>query len=443
MKVPKSPDAILKFVKDSKIKIIRLWFTDILGQLKGFAIPQDELEKAFYEGMGFDGSSIEGFVRIYESDLLAKPDPRTFSILPWTIDGEKTACVFCDILTPDGKPYEGDPRYVLRMNLKIAKELGYTYFVGPELEYFYVNGPDNPATLDKGGYFDVTPTDVGTKLRKKTIFVLEKMGINVEYTHHEVSHSQHEIDLRYRDALTMADYTMIYRLIVKEIAREDGVYATFMPKPIFGINGSGMHTHQSLFEGKKNAFYDPDDEYSLSDIAKYFIAGLLKHSEEITAVTNQWVNSYKRLVPGYEAPAYISWGRKNRSALVRVPFYKPKKEESIRVEYRAPDPACNPYLAFSCMLRAGLRGIEKKYPLPEPIEEDIYTMSENERKKRGIKSLPDSLYSAILNTEKSDVVKDALGENVFKKFIANRKREWEEYRIQVTDYEIKKYLPIL
>ncbi len=443
MNYPKEEKEIIKFVKTEKIRIIRLWFTDILGQLKGFAITSSQLEEAFAEGMGFDGSSIEGFVRIYESDLLARPDPSTFCLLPWKVAGERTARMFCDIYTSGGKEYEGDPRYVLKKNLQIAKQMGYSNYVGPELEYFYLKAPDTPTVLDEGGYFDVTPADVGTELRKRTIFALEEMGIPVEYSHHEVSFSQHEIDLKFQEALEMADATMTYKLVVKEIAREQGVYATFMPKPIFGINGSGMHTHQSLFKGERNAFYDPKDPYELSLTAKHYIAGLLTHSVEITSVTNQWVNSYKRLVVGYEAPVYITWGRMNRSALVRVPNYKPGKERSIRVEYRAPDPGCNPYLAFACMLRAGLWGIEKKYQLPGPFEENIYAMSEEEKKKNGIRALPDNLYAAILATEKSELVREALGPYLFDKFIANRKKEWEEYRIQVTDYELKRYLPVL
>lgn len=443
MEYPKEEKEIIKFVREHNIKVIRLWFTDILGQLKGFGMTSSQLEEAFAEGMGFDGSSIEGFVRIYESDLLAKPDPKTFCLLPWKVAGEHTARMFCDIYTSDGKEYEGDPRYVLKRNLKLAKQMGYSYYVGPELEYFYLKAPDAPQILDEGGYFDVTPADVGTELRKRTIFALEKMGIPVEYSHHEVSFSQHEIDLQFQEGLIMADATMTYKLVVKEIARAEGVYATFMPKPIFGINGSGMHTHQSLFKRRKNAFYDPNDPYNLSPVAKHFIAGLLRHSIEITSVTNQWVNSYKRLVVGYEAPVYITWGRMNRSALVRVPNYKPGKAQSIRVEYRAPDPGCNPYLAFACMVRAGLTGIKKKYGLPKPFEENIYAMSREEQQRNDIRALPDNLYAAILETEKSTLVREALGPSLFEKFIANRKKEWEEYRIQVTDYELKKYLPLL
>jgi len=443
MGFPKDEKEIVKFVKEHKIRVVRLCFTDILGQLKGFSITSNQLEEAFAEGMGFDGSSVEGFVRIYESDLLARPDPQTFCLLPWKEAGEQTAKMFCDIYTSDGREYEGDPRYVLKRNLALAKRMGYSYYVGPELEYFYLKASDVPQILDEGGYFDVMTADAGTELRKHTIFALEEMGIPVEYSHHEVSFSQHEIDLQFQEGLVMADATMSYKLVVKEIARAHGVYATFMPKPIFGINGSGMHTHQSLFTKGQNAFYEPNDPYNLSAVAKHFIAGLLKHSVEITSVTNQWVNSYKRLVVGYEAPVYITWGRMNRSALVRVPNYKPGKAQSIRVEYRAPDPGCNPYLAFACMLRAGLKGIEEKYELPEPFEENIYAMSHEEKQISNIRALPDNLYAAIVETEKSELVKEALGQSLFEKFIANRKREWEEYRIQVTDYELKKYLPLL
>ena len=378
--------------KENDVKFIRLWFTDILGVLKGFAITVDELEGALEEGMGFDGSSIQGYARIDESDMIAKPDPKTFQIIPWRPKENAVARMFADILEPDGTPYKGDPRWALKRTLKKAQDLGYTLYVGPELEYFYFKSSEGaPQILDKGGYFDLTPLDVATELRRETILTLEAMGIHVEYSHHEVAPSQHEIDLRYTDALTMADNAMTYRLVVKEIALKHGVYATFMPKPIFGQNGSGMHTHQSLFKGNKNAFFDPKDEFHLSKIAKSYMAGILKHSKEITSITSQWVNSYKRLVPGYEAPVYISWARRNRSALVRVPMYKPGKEKATRMEFRSPDPACNPYLAFAVMLAAGLKGIEKGYELPPPVEEDIFEMSEAARKKHGIDSLPGSL----------------------------------------------------
>jgi glutamine synthetase len=435
---------VLRVSKEKDVKFIRLWFTDILGFLKSFAITIRELEGALEEGMGFDGSSIVGFVRIDESDMVAKPDPSTFKILPWKANDHIVAAMFCDILEPDGNPHQGDPRWVLKKNLKLAAEMGYTFNVGPELEYFYfLKSTGKPETLDKGGYFDLTPLDVASNLRKQTAMVLEDLGISVEYTHHEVAPSQHEIDLKYSDGLTMADSTMLYRLVVKEVALKNNVYASFMPKPIFGVNGSGMHTHQSLFRGEKNAFFDPNDKYHLSDIAKYYIAGLMKHAKEITLVTNQWVNSYKRLVPGYEAPVYISWAQRNRSDLIRIPLYKPGKEVATRVEYRSPDPACNPYFAFSVMLAAGLEGIEKKYPLKDPVERNVYEMTEKERKKYKIESLPGNLYEAIQITEKSDLVRRALGDHVFYQFIENKKIEWERYRAQVTDYELEQYFSIL
>lgn len=434
---------VFQAVKDRQISFIQIWFTDILGVLKSFAIRPSELEEAMTEGMGFDGSSIEGFSRIEESDMIAKPDPTTFQILPWRPDDQPVARMFCDIQLPDGSPYPGDPRYVLKRMLAKAAEKGYTYYTGPELEYFYFANNENTQIIDKAGYFDTTPLDRGNDYRRETIFALEKMGIRVEYSHHEVADSQHEIDLRYDEGLKMADKTMTYRVAVKEIARQHGVYATFMPKPIFGINGSGMHTHQSLFSGSKNSFYDPKDQYHLSAVAKSYIAGILAHAREITAICNQWVNSYKRLVPGYEAPVYIAWARRNRSALVRVPMYKPGKEAATRIEYRAPDPACNPYLAFAVMLAAGLKGVEKNYTLAEPVEIDIYHMTEAEREKLGIKSLPGSLYEAVQEVEKSEVVKEALGDHIFNKFLENKKIEWDSYRMTVTNYEIERYLPIL
>jgi len=434
---------VLKFINENDVKFIRMWFTDIQGQLKSFTITSRELEAAFSEGAGFDGSSIKGFARIDESDMIARPDPTTFAVLSWEAKEKKVARMFCDILQPDGSPYEGDPRYALKRNLEKLEKKGYTFYVGPELEYFYFKNDRNPETLDQGGYFDLTTLDAATEMRRETILTLEELGIKVEYDHHEVSPSQHEIDLRYTDALTMADNVMTYRYIVKEVATRYGFYATFMPKPIFGINGSGMHTHQSLFKGDRNAFFDPDDEFHLSDIAKKYIAGILRYAPEITAVTNQWVNSYKRLVPGYEAPVYISWGRRNRSALVRVPMYKPGKEKSTRIEFRSPDPACNPYLAFSVMLAAGMKGIEEGLPLPDPIERDLYHITEAERKELGIGSLPGSLIEAIELAEKSEIVREALGEHIFRNFIESKKVEWDDYRIRVHPYELETYLPIL
>jgi glutamine synthetase len=435
---------VLKIVKEKNIRFIQIWFTDVLGFLKNFTITPAELEGALEEGMGFDGSSVEGFARIQESDMIAKPDPDTFQIIPWlSKDGENTARMIADILTPEGEPFEGDPRYVLKKILHNAAVLGYKFYVGPELEYFYFKNDTTPEIIDRGNYFDVSPLDLAEELRKQTILYLEKMGIPVEYSHHEVASSQHEIDLKYSDALNMADNVMTYRLIVKEVARQKNIYATFMPKPIYGINGSGMHTHQSLFINDRNAFFDPDDQYHLSEIAKHYIAGILKYAKEITLITNQWVNSYKRLIPGYEAPVYICWAQRNRSALIRIPEYKPGKEKSTRIEVRFPDPACNPYLAFAVMLAAGLKGIEEKLPLPEPASNNIYQMSEKELKEAGIESLPCDLYEAIEYAEKSTLLKECLGEHVFEFIIRNKKAEWDEYKAIVTEYEIKRYLPIL
>ena len=440
----KDKQYVFEMVKKHDVKFIWLWFTDILGFLKSFAITVEELENALEDGMGFDGSSIEGFARIDESDMIALPDPSTFQLIPWRPrEHSAVARMFCDIVEPGGKPYDGDPRKVLKDILKKATEKGYTYYVGPELEYFYFKNDKSPEPLDKGGYFDLIPSDVATDLRRETVLFLEQMGIGIEYSHHEVAPSQHEIDMRYRDALTMADNVMTYRLIVKEVALKNNVYATFMPKPIFGENGSGMHTHQSLFTGDRNAFFDPNDKYHLSDICKSFIAGILHHAREITLITNQWVNSYKRLVPGYEAPVYISWAVRNRSDLVRVPMYKPGHEKATRIEYRSPDPACNPYLAFAVMLAAGLDGIEKSYKLREPIERNLYEMSEEERIKEGIETLPESLYEAITLTEKSELIRKTLGDHIFYKLIENKKIEWKKHRIHVTALEIEDYLPIL
>ncbi|MCK9526789.1 MAG: glutamine synthetase family protein [Limnochordia bacterium] len=431
-------------VKEHDVKFIRLWFTDVLGMLKSFAITRSELETALEEGMGFDGSSIEGFARIDESDMIAMPDPDTFRLLPWrSRENNNVGRMYCDILKPGGQPFEGDPRYVLKKVLRQAADLGYTYYVGPELEFFYFKDSKSTETLDSGGYFDMIPLDMATDLRRETVLLLEQMGIAIEYSHHEVAPSQHEIDMRYTDALTMADNVMTYRLVVKQVAMNAGVYATFMPKPLFGENGSGMHVHQSLFKGESNAFFDKNDGYHISAIARHYIAGILRYAPEFTAITNQWVNSYKRLVPGYEAPVYLSWARRNRSDLVRVPEYKPGREKSTRIELRSPDPACNPYLAFAVMLSAGLEGIKNKYELCAPIEENVYEMSEQERAAKGIGTLPSSLNEAIGLAENSQLVKKALGEHVFKAFIQNKKIEWDKYRIQVTEYELNRYLPIL
>ncbi len=440
----KTKEEVFEAIEKQDVNFIGLWFTDILGRLKSVTISVSELETAFDEGMGFDGSSIKGFARIDESDMLAKPDPATFRIIPWRPKEDVIARMFCDILNPDGSHYEGDPRYILKRNLeRLREEYNYIFYVGPEPEYFYFRDDKNPEVLDEGGYFDLMTLDAGSDLRRDAVLTLEGMGIKVEASHHEVAPSQHEIDLRYKDALTMADQVMTYRIVVKEIAQQQGCYATFMPKPIFGVNGSGMHVHQSLFKGDRNAFFDQDDEYQLSELAKRYIAGLLRHAPEITSVTNQWINSYKRLVPGYEAPAYITWARRNRSTLVRVPMYKPGKEEATRVEYRSPDPACNPYLAFSVMLAAGLAGIKNKYELPPPTEKDVYLMSDEERAKEGIKTLPGSLIEAIALTKRSELMREALGEHIFRNFITSKLVEWDRYRVNVTEWELKEYLSVL
>jgi len=438
-----SKDYVLQMAKEHDVKFIRLWFTDILGFLKSVAITIEELPQSLDEGTGFDGSSIEGFARIDESDMMAMPDPTTFAIIPWRPQERSVARMFCDVLHPDGTPFEGDPRFILRRNLKRAAELGFTFYVGPELEYFYFARSDGTELLDQGGYFDLSPLDAATDLRRETVLTLEALGIMVEASHHEVAPSQHEIDLRYTDALTMADNTMTYRLTVKEVAMKNGVHATFMPKPMADQNGSGMHVHQSLFKGERNAFFDKADPYHLSALARSYIAGLLRHAQEITLVNNQWVNSYKRLVPGFEAPVYLSWARRNRSDLVRVPEYKPGKENATRIEYRAADPACNPYLAFAAMLAAGLEGVEKEYPCPEPVEENVYEMSQEEQHRRGIEHLPGSLWEAIELAEGSELLRRCLGDHLFDSLITNKKIEWSDYRRQVTDYELKRYLPTL
>ncbi|OPY52842.1 MAG: Glutamine synthetase [Methanosaeta sp. PtaU1.Bin060] len=439
----KTKDDVFEAIDKYNVRFVRLWFTDILGIPKSFSVNTNQLEGAFSEGMGFDGSSIIGFQEIEESDMILKPDPTTFRIVPWRQQENAVARMFGDIQNPDGTPYEGDPRQVLKKNLARLKDKGYTFYVGPELEFFYFKNDKGTEILDKGGYFDLTTLDVASDLRRDTVLALDAMGIDVEFSHHEVAPSQHEIDLRYNDALTMADTVITYKIAVKEIATKYGCHASFMPKPIFGQNGSGMHVHQSLFQGKKNVMFNAGDEYHLSDDAKYYVAGLLKHAPEITAVTNQWINSYKRLVPGYEAPVYICWSRRNRSALVRVPMYKPGKENATRLEFRSPDPGANPYLAFSVMLAAGLAGIANKYELPEPKEKNIFHMTEAERNAEGIYSLPGSLNEAIQKTEKSELVKEALGEHVFNAFIANKKAEWDAYRINVTKWELERYLPLL
>jgi glutamine synthetase len=441
-KLEEAKEQVLRLTKERDVKFIRLWFSDILGFLKSFSITVEELETAFEQGVGFDGSSIEGFARIEESDMIAMPDPTTFQIIPWRPKEQAVARMFCDILRPGGQPFEGDPRYMLKRNLKRAADMGYAFYVGPEMEYFYFRNSSATEPLDYGGYFDLVPPAT-SDIRRETVLNLEQMGIKVEHSHHEVAISQHEIDIRYAEALTMADNVMTYRLVVKQIALQHGVYATFMPKPVSGINGSGMHVHQSLFKGERNAFFDKEDRYHLSKIARWYIAGLMKHAPEISAITSQWVNSYKRLVPGYEAPTYVTWGTRNRSALVRIPEYQPGNEKALRAEFRSPDPACNPYLAFAVMLAAGLEGIEKKYELLPPVEEDAFKLSDEERKRRNIGSLPASLQQAIELMEESELVRGCLGDHIFFSFLRNKKAEWDAYRSQVTEYEIKRYLPVL
>jgi glutamine synthetase len=439
-------DYVLRSVEERNIRFIRLWFTDVLGQHKSIAIVPGELENAFEEGMTFDGSSIDGFSRVQESDMLMHPDPNTFELLPWRGDETPVARMFCDVTNLDGTPFAGDPRHVLRRNMERARERGFSFYVGPDMEFFYFDksaGNVEPTPLDSGGYFDLTTVDVATDLRRRTILALEAIGIPVRYSHHEDSPSQHEIDLRYTDALTMADNVMTFKLVVKEIAHERGVHATFMPKPLSGVQGSGMHTHVSLFEGDQNAFHDPDDPFHLSAVAKGFIAGLLTHAREITAVTNQWVNSYKRLVVGFEAPVYVAWARNNRSALVRVPGSKRGKESSTRIEFRSPDPACNPYLAFAVILAAGLRGVEKAYELPPELTANLYEMTPEERLAEGVEELPGSLEEAIACMETSELVADALGEHVFEWFIRNKRVEWDAYKTQVTPFELERYLSSL
>jgi len=437
-----SASYVISACRENDVKFIRLWFTDIVGALKSFAITVEELEKALDEGMGFDGSSIEGFARIDESDMIARPDPTTFQLVPWRPRERGVARMFCDIYQPDGRPFTGDPRYVLRQQLKRAADLGYTFYVSPELEYFYFKDSSGTEPLDRGGYFDQT-ADAASDLRRETVLTLEAMGIEVEYSHHEVAPSQHEIALRYTDALTMADNAMTYRLVVKEIALANGVFASFMPKPVANQNGSGMHVHQSLFKGERNAFFDPEDPYHLSAVARAYMAGLLHHSRTITLVCNQWVNSYKRLLPGFEAPVYLSWARRNRSDLIRIPEYKPGKETHTRIEFRSPDPACNPYLAFAVMLAAGLDGIEKEMPLPPPIEGNVFEMTPEERAANNMETLPGSLIEAIEVAEQSPFLRQTLGDHTFESLIKNKRIEWERYRRHITDFELAEYLPIL
>ena len=442
--VERQQDYVLRTVEERGVRFIQIWFADVLGIPKAFSITPAELDNALEEGMTFDGSSIDGFSRVQESDVLARPDAKTFQILPSKQGAPPVARVFCDVTNLDGTPFEGCPRQVLRRQLERAREKGFSFYAAPEVEYFYfASGTPKPQPIDGGSYFELTVADKAADLRRRTVLTLEEMGIPVEYSQHEDAPSQHEIDLRYTDALTMADTVMTTRLMVKEIAQEAGVTATFMPKPLSGVQGSGMHTHFSLFEGDVNAFHDPGDEYGLSKVAKGFIAGVLGHAREITAVTNQWVNSYKRLVPGYEAPVYVSWARNNRSALVRVPLPKRGRADSARMEYRAPDPACNPYLAFAVVLAAGLKGIEEGYELPPEADANLYELTPEELMAEGISSLPGSLSEALMEMERSELVAETLGEHVFEWFLRNKRSEWSDYKVQVTQFELDRYLATL
>ncbi len=433
---------VLKTVEERGVRLIRLWFTDVLGQLKSVAISPAELESAFDEGLQFDGSAIDGFSRVQESDVLAVPDASSFELLPWADSEEPTGRIFCDIAKLDGSPFEGDPRQVLRRNLETAQSRGFTFFTAPEIEFFYFNSSETPTPLDHASYFDLTTLDVGSNLRRRTLHLLEAMGIPVEYSFHEDSASQHEIDLRYTETLDMADNIMTLRLVVRKIALDAGIHATFMPKPLDEGQGSGMHTHMSLFEGDVNAFHDADNEHGLSLLARQFMAGVLHHAPEFTAVTNQLVNSYKRMVTGYESPVYVSWARNNRSALVRVPVHKAGKPSSTRLEYRALDSAANPYLAYSVILAAGLRGIEKGYELPPEAQENMWTLNRTDARNAGLRRLPQNLHEALDRMEESDLVAEALGDHIFEWFLRNKRAEWAEYQRRVTPFELERYLPV-
>ncbi|HEX5721255.1 MAG TPA: glutamine synthetase family protein [Acidimicrobiia bacterium] len=439
----KEAEYVLRTVEERGIRFIRLWFTDVQGFLKSVSISPSELEVAFEEGMTFDGSAIDGYARVQEADMLARPDAASFQILPWRPD-QQVARMFCDIVTPDGAPFEGDPRGVLKRNLQTAADMGFNFYVAPELEFFYFrdSGPD-PQVLDRGGYFDLTPLDNAQEYRRKTINALELMGIPVEHSHHEVAPSQHEIIVRYTDALTMADNIMTFRLTVKEVAMEHDIYATFMPKPLEDFDGSGMHLHLSLFEGDRNAFFEPGSDNGLSKVGQQFVAGLLTHAAEITAVTNQWVNSYKRLVAGFDAPIWISWARNNQSALVRVPLAKKGKSSSVRVEYRSPDAAANPYLALSAVLAAGMAGIRNGYELPPEVQDDVHALTASERAAAGVARLPETLADALDRMERSELMAEALGEHVFSWFLRNKRKEWDRYQHHVSRFELETYLPIL
>jgi glutamine synthetase len=443
----KQRDFVLRTIEERNVKFVRLWFTDVAGTLKSVAIAPAEIENAFAEGIGFDGSAIEGLARSYEADMLAQPDPSTFQILPWRGEIDPTARMFCDITTPDGVPAAADPRNVLRRALAKAASMGFSFYIHPEIEFYLLKssqiGPEGPIPVDKAGYFDNVPGGTAHDFRRRAVSMLEQLGISVEFSHHEGGPGQNEIDLRYADALTTADNIMTFRTVIKEVAIEQGVYATFMPKPFTEYPGSGMHTHMSLFEGDTNAFFDASGQYHLSKTAKSFIAGLLKHAGEITAVTNQYVNSYKRLWGGGEAPSFVCWGHNNRSALIRVPLYKPNKSQSARIEYRAIDSAANPYLSYALMLEAGLKGIQEGYELPPETEDNVWDLSDSERRAMGIQPLPQNLEHAIRKLEESELAAEVLGEQVYSYVLANKRREWSDYRAQVTPYELKTNLEVL
>ncbi len=433
---------VLRTVEERGVRLVRLWFTDVLGQLKSVAISPAELDSAFDEGLQFDGSAIDGFSRVQESDVLAVPDASTFELLPWADSNEPTGRIFCDITNLDGAPFDGDPRQVLRRNLGLARDRGYTFFTAPEIEFFYFENSTEPKPLDQAGYFDLTTLDVGSGLRRRTLHMLEAMGIPVEYSFHEDSASQHEIDLRYTETLDMADNIMTLRLVVRKIALDAGIHATFMPKPLDEGQGSGMHTHMSLFEGDTNVFHDPDDQFGLSSLARSFMAGILHHAPEFTAVTSQLVNSYKRMVAGYESPVYISWARNNRSALVRVPIHKAGKPNSTRIEYRALDSAANPYLAYSVILAAGLAGIDGDYELPAEAAQDMSSLNRSDARDAGLRRLPQNLHEALDRMEGSELVREALGEHIFEWFLRNKRAEWAQYQRRVTPFELERYLAV-
>ncbi len=443
----KQEDFVLRALEERDVRFVRLWFSDVLGSLKSVAVAPAELEAAFDEGIGFDGSAIEGFARVYEADMLAKPDPSTFQILPWRDEGPSTSRMFCDIVMPDGSPSFADPRNVLKRMLGRASDLGFTFYTHPEIEfYLFKDMPEpgaEPVPVDRSGYFDHTAQLMGADFRREAITNLERMGISVEFSHHEHGPGQQEIDLRYADALTTADNVMTFRTVIREVALSQGIWATFMPKPFTTHPGSGMHTHLSLFEGDQNAFYEAGAEYQLSRTGRQFIAGILRHAPELSIVTNQWVNSYKRMMFGTEAPSYICWGHNNRSAMVRVPMYKPLKGQSTRVELRTIDPACNPYLAFTVVLAAGLKGIAEDYELPREAEDDVWTLSDRERQSLGIDPLPESLKEALAIAEDSELLADALGEHVFDFVLRNKRAEWADYRGQVSSYERNAMLPVI